>query len=164
MLNCLRPMIKTEWWWFLYAFSLWCVGKTVLPPIGLLREIDLITPGSKALPGLGKGIASAKSGSLPLENGRASSKATAVPPVLRVNWLLPSTTVHGESDHDSGGSLVAKQTLAGPTSTRWESRLSSSLALCLCTEHFGGGCPSSPQVVQMTNTPENWRRGADHLG
>lgn len=42
----------------LYTFSLWCVGKIALPPIGLLCEIDLVTPGSKALPtpGLEEGV------------------------------------------------------------------------------------------------------------
>lgn len=94
-------IIKAERWSSVISLYilLWHVAKIVLPPIGLLHEIDFITPGSEALPapGLGDDVTAAKckltcpglsqtygqGWGFPLENGQGPSNATTVHPVLR---------------------------------------------------------------------------------
>ena len=67
----------------------------------------------------------------PLENDRGPSNATAVHPVLRDHWPLPSTTVSRASDHNSGGHwMLSKLSNARPQHTGNPGL--AHLQLCLC--------------------------------
>ena len=152
---------------------LWHVAKIVLPPIGLLHEIDFITPGNEALPapGLGDDVTAAKckptcpglsqtygqGWGFPLENGRGPSNATAVHPVLRDHWPLPSTTVSGASDHNSGGHwMLSKLSTAPPEHTGNPDLVH--LWLCLCLSEG-----NAPKFFQMTDMAKTYCNVADPL-